>query len=287
MNNFEFKKFCLKDQAIKSNMGFLPFLDDLLSQLSSTKNQDSLIQFCLFFGAIFYVLQKFVPIPYGKSYTPGRFKIEIKDRVAYILCNFFGPFLFVYSQCSLPNGHIFSVPSVIFTIHYFHRIFIYSWFRKSSSRPWPLYTFLYYLCSNTLFGLLTSFLLIFSGKTFHIALQILLGIVILGFAVVAAIHDYKLCSLRHGGQNGYQIPNFFLFKWVSGPNYFLEIIEWLLFTLYLPFNLGAVAYVALVLANISGKAEWNHDAYIRIFKNKYPKDRAPWIPFIQNSRWFA
>jgi steroid 5-alpha reductase family enzyme len=144
----------------------------------------------------------------------------------------------------------------------------------------------YFFLAKFFEATIVSHALIFGGVRHHLALQLFLGAGMIGCAIVAAVHDYKLCSLRKSGDTGYQIPKGLLFRWVSGPNYLFELLEWVFFIWFLPMSLVLVAFGLLVMANVTGRAESNHDAYVkRLFKNKYPDDRCPYIPFVMKSRY--
>ncbi|KAH0785883.1 3-oxo-5-alpha-steroid 4-dehydrogenase [Histomonas meleagridis] len=131
--------------------------------------------------------------------------------------------------------------------------------------------------------------MIFSGKELNRSIQILLSVLFIGFAIANAYFDYKLCALRRAGDQGYQVPHGLLFEYVSGPHYLFELLEWLSYIFFFPFGFGFATAGIWLLAAITGRAESNHDAYLKkniLPKNvKYPTGRAPYIPFIENSKY--
>lgn len=269
--------------------GFANILDFFLIE----SNFSSFISMMIMIGIGGMIFITFYSFPYGKAYQRGKslLHVEIPDRVAYMIAHGLGPAIFVYAQLYYPNGDILSIPSLIFTAHSVHRALIYPWFRKSFSKPWPLETFLWYTFSNFVIGVTSARLLIFSPATWNKYVEILIAVGFIGFAIGAAIHDYKLCSLRLVGDHGYQIPKGLLFKWISGPNYALEILQWVCFIAYFQFGIAMATVGCFWLINLTGRAESNHDAYTKknLFGNKairYPDDRTAYIPFIKNSRYF-
>ncbi len=90
--------------------------------------------------------------------------------------------------------------------------------------------------------------------------------------------DGKLIHLRKPGETGYVIPQGGLFKCVSAPNLFGEIIEWTGFAI-LAWNLPAASLAIWTFANLVPRAVAHHKFYLSRFSD-YPKDRKAVIPFI-------
>jgi 3-oxo-5-alpha-steroid 4-dehydrogenase 1 len=105
---------------------------------------------------------------------------------------------------------------------------------------------------------------------------------IIGLAVFlagAAINiwaDNKLIGLRAGGEQGYSIPQGGLFRWVSCPNHFGEVIQWSGFAL-MCWNLPALSFAVWTAANLIPRAISHHKWYRNTFPG-YPQDRRAVIP---------
>ena len=266
----------------------IPVLADFLQLCRSGDFFDKFMQLALITSIAMLVFITFKAIPYGKNYTRGTslLRCEVRDRLAVILANLPGPVIFLYAQLYYPNGDVLSVPSLVYLAHYAHRVLVYPWFRSRQSKPWPLESVIYFAVTNFIVGITFARALIFGGTKHPIWLQLILAGACVCFAICAGIHDYKLCSLRTAGDSGYQIPQGLLFKWVSGPNYLMELLEWTVYLFYLPFGFYMAVTGIWLLVNITGRAEANHDAYTkRLFKSRYPEDRCPYVPFIKNSRY--
>ena len=235
---------------------------------------------------MFYVA--FFSIPYGKNYTKGKsfLRVDIPDRLAYMISHGTGPVVYALMKVFFPNGDFVSAQTILFLAHYSHRVLVYPWFRKSYSKPWPLESFLYYTATNCVAGATAARVQIFEGKNIPIWGQAIICVLFVAFAVGAAIHDYMLCNLRNAGDNGYRIPKGLLFEWISGPNYLLELLQWVSYCFFMPFSAGTAVFGLWLLVNISGRAEANHLWYTNHFKTKYPQERTAYLPFIKNSRWF-
>jgi 3-oxo-5-alpha-steroid 4-dehydrogenase 1 len=90
--------------------------------------------------------------------------------------------------------------------------------------------------------------------------------------------DSMLISLRKEGETGYTIPKGFLFNYISSPNLFGEIIEWLGFAL-MAWNLPGLTFIVWTCANLIPRAKNHHDWYHSNFQD-YPKERKIVFPFL-------
>uniref|UniRef100_A0A0K0CUJ9 S5A_REDUCTASE domain-containing protein n=1 Tax=Angiostrongylus cantonensis TaxID=6313 RepID=A0A0K0CUJ9_ANGCA len=90
--------------------------------------------------------------------------------------------------------------------------------------------------------------------------------------------DRILRSLRRPGETGYRIPRGGLFEYVSGANFFGEIVEWTGFAV-MSQSLPAFAFVFFTVCNLGPRAIHHHQWYLNRFPN-YPKDRKALIPFV-------
>jgi len=90
--------------------------------------------------------------------------------------------------------------------------------------------------------------------------------------------DNVLRNLRKPGETGYKIPRGGAFEYVSGANFFGEIIEWIGFAIA-AWSLPAFAFAVFTACNIGPRALAHHSWYLERFKD-YPKSRKALIPFI-------
>jgi 3-oxo-5-alpha-steroid 4-dehydrogenase 1 len=90
--------------------------------------------------------------------------------------------------------------------------------------------------------------------------------------------DTILINLRKPGETGYKIPTGGLFKYISCPNMFGEIIEWLGFAIMVG-SLPAWSFALWTAVNLIPRALDHHKWYIQKFSD-YPKGRKAVIPFV-------
>ena len=91
--------------------------------------------------------------------------------------------------------------------------------------------------------------------------------------------DATLRGLRKPGETGYKIPRGGLFEYVSGANFFAEIVEWLGFALATS-NAAGWTFFIFTVANLVPRGVDHHRWYHEKFKETYPRFRKAVIPFI-------
>jgi len=84
--------------------------------------------------------------------------------------------------------------------------------------------------------------------------------------------------LRKPGETGYKIPTGFLFRWVSCPNHFGEIVEWVGFSILIG-ALPGWSFALWTFVNLVPRTLDHHRWYKAKFGN-YPSERKAVIPFL-------
>lgn len=90
--------------------------------------------------------------------------------------------------------------------------------------------------------------------------------------------DGVLINLRKPGETGYKIPRGGMFEYVSGANFFGEILEWTGFAVAAN-SLPATAFAMFTFCNIAPRGAGHHAWYKRQLKD-YPLSRKAVIPFV-------
>jgi len=91
--------------------------------------------------------------------------------------------------------------------------------------------------------------------------------------------DSILRGLRKDkSDTGYKIPHGGMYRFISSPNYFGEIIEWTGWAI-LTWSLPGLLFALWTFANLAPRAMSHHKWYKGKFKD-YPKDRKALIPFV-------
>ena len=90
--------------------------------------------------------------------------------------------------------------------------------------------------------------------------------------------DYLILSLRKVKGPGYHMPNKFMHRYISAPNYFGEIIEWIGWAI-LTWSISGLVFAIWTIANLFPRALAHHKWYQEKFSD-YPKNRKAIIPGI-------
>ena len=88
--------------------------------------------------------------------------------------------------------------------------------------------------------------------------------------------DNALRELRQPGETGYKIPYGGLYRYISCPNYFGEILEWFGWAMA-TWSLPGLAFAVWTFANLAPRA-WSHHKWYHAEFNEYPLERKALIP---------
>uniref|UniRef100_A0A8C3M2J7 3-oxo-5alpha-steroid 4-dehydrogenase (NADP(+)) n=1 Tax=Chrysolophus pictus TaxID=9089 RepID=A0A8C3M2J7_CHRPC len=232
-------------------------------------------------GAVSALLLRFIPMPYGR-YSSRRFGWLLPARPAWLLQEL--PALlvpFALAACipawRLPNAVLLSC----FILHYVHRALIFP-FLIRQGKPTPFFTFLLAL----LFCIYNGYL---QGRSLSTYAEypsdwlkrpcFIAGF--MGWLIGMAINihsDHILRNLRKPGETGYKIPRGGMFEYVSGANFFGEILEWFGFALACC-TIESLAFALCTLFILGSRAKQHHQWYLEKFED-YPKNRKIVIPFV-------
>nr|XP_012330982.1 3-oxo-5-alpha-steroid 4-dehydrogenase 2 [Aotus nancymaae] len=167
-----------------------------------------------------------------------------------------------------------------FCLHYFYRTFVYP--LLSRGRPYPVLLIFKGIAFCAGNGFLQGYYLIYCAEypdEWYTDIRFSLGVFLFLLGMGINIHsDYLLCQLRKPGEITYSIPQGGMFTYVSGANFFGEIIEWIGFALA-TWSLPALAFAFFSLCFLGLRAFHHHRFYLKMFED-YPKSRKALIPFI-------
>ena len=174
------------------------------------------------------------------------------------------------------NGIILLVLS-LWVLHYFYRTILFPIKLKTKEKKMPLII----VVSAFIFNLFNGFFVgyeIGNISQLEFGTNTFIGLIIFFTGMyINRSSDNKLISLRQENKE-YQIPNGGMFKYISCPNHFGEIVEWIGFSIIV-LNLGSLSFVLWTAFNLIPRALNHHNWYINSFK-EYPNDRKAVIPFI-------
>jgi len=236
-------------------------------------------------GAItFPFLFKITP-PYGrhsnKSWGP-----MIDNRLGWFIMEF--PALVLFAFLVISGGglsdNVISFAFGLWMIHYVNRTLIFPLRLRTKKKKMPFII----VGSAFFFNLVNGFV---NGYWFGTLSpgypadwfsdpRFIAGILLfVGGWFINQYHDNLLINLRKkSGQSGYQIPRGGLFKYISTPNFFGEIIEWGGFAL-LTWCLPSLSFFIWTFVNLVPRAIDHHRWYKNNFED-YPAKRKAVFPFL-------
>lgn len=244
-----------------------------------------LIAFVIIALATFPVLF-FIVAPYGRHTRKG-WGPTLPPTLGWVLMEAPSPLgmALLYVLAPQPKESIHLVLLLIWQLHYVHRAFIFPFRRRGSQYDMPLTI----AASGFLFNVLNAYLngyYLFFMKPAHLASGAWFGdprfyagaaLFALGFYMNQHA-DHILFHLRKPGETGYKIPQGGMYRWISCPNYFGEMVEWFGWAL-LCFSPAGLAFALWTLANLLPRALAHHRWYNQKFP-EYPKERKAVLPFL-------
>ena len=185
-------------------------------------------------AVIVHITMFFVTAPFGRHST-DKWGITINNKLAWFVMEL--PSLAIMSYYLLAFRNNFDsfvwILFVLWILHYVNRTIIYPIRIKSTPKKMPLAIAMSAIFFNLINAGLNGYYL--SNQTvpeeydlnWICSTHFLVGILLFAIGMYINIKsDNILISLRKPGEIGYKIPKGFLFKYISSPNLFGEIIEW-------------------------------------------------------------
>jgi protein-S-isoprenylcysteine O-methyltransferase Ste14 len=171
---------------------------------------------------------------------------------------------------------------ILWLMHYVHRTFIYPFSQSGREKPYPLLLVLFAIFFNTLNGFVNGygvFHLYHYDSSWLLSWQFITGAILFisGFSINKTA-DEKLRGLRAQNKDVYVIPQSWLFKYISSPHYFGEIVEWAGWAV-MTWSLPGLAFFIFTFANLFPRAIASHRWYKKNFQ-EYPVKRKAVIPFL-------
>ncbi|NJC95694.1 MAG: 3-oxo-5-alpha-steroid 4-dehydrogenase [Anaerolineales bacterium] len=166
--------------------------------------------------------------------------------------------------------------------HYIHRSYIYPFLLRDGKKKMPVTVTLMAVVFNLGNAYLNGrYIFHFSDGRYTtdwlLDPRFIVGAVLFvtGF-VINRWADNTLRGLRKPGETDYKIPHGGLYRYVSCPNYFGEILEWFGWALA-TWSLAGLTFAIWTFANLAPRAWSHHKWYHEKFK-EYPVDRRALIP---------
>ena len=223
-----------------------------------------------------------VTAPYGR-HSKRNWGPMISNSLGWFIME--SPSLLIYLYWIIRKGDFSNIivvtASLLWIAHYFHRAIVYPLRLHTKGKKMPLlimaFAFFFNLVNGTINGYaITHFTATLSGwRIFSYVLGVTLFIT--GF-IVNQYHDKILIDLRKQNGNSYKIPYGGLFKQVSCPNFFGEVLEWGGYAV-LCLTLPSLAFFIWTFVNLVPRALDHHKWYKTKFEG-YPEKRKAIFPKI-------
>lgn len=230
----------------------------------------------LVLAAFVFPVLLFISAPYGRHYRPG-WGPSMPARLGWLVME--APSFFLFGALWWLNpgrgAPVVTLLGLLWLLHYAQRTFVFSLLMRDQQKRKPIATVLMAIVFNVLNA---------SGNAVGLHERPIDAPLIAGVALFLAgmainVHaDHVLRTLRKPGETGYQVPFGGLYRWISAPNYFGEIVEWVGFAIAAQ-TLAGWAFAAFTFANLAPRAVSHHRWYRERFA-QYPPARRALIPFV-------
>ena len=244
---------------------------------------NSFIIFWVVIAAITFIYLFFVSAPYGRHIRKGWGK-NISARAGWVIME--SPcvvIMVIYAfivRDDLQTIHVIFLS--LWLLHYIHRSFIYPFVIDMTNPKMPISiassAFFFNIVNVNLQAFGIYYLTEYSSDWINDDI-FYLGLTIFFTGMYINIKsDYLIIALRKNKGPGYHLPSKFMHKYISAPNYFGEIIEWLGWAI-LTWSISGAVFALWTIANLFPRAFAHHQWYKEKFPD-YPKNRKAIIPGI-------
>jgi 3-oxo-5-alpha-steroid 4-dehydrogenase 1 len=233
-------------------------------------------------AALIFVTLFFVVAPYGRHARSG-WGPTMDNRLGWIIMEAAAPVVFAVCFALGSNTRTATVLAffVLWEAHYIHRAFIYPFGLHGVAKRMPVAVMIpallfnaanAYLNGRYIFTLSDGYMNQWLGDPRFIGG---VALFIIGF-IINRQADHTLRNLRKPGESGYRIPYGGLYRWISCPNYFGEVIIWVGWAVA-TWSLPGLAFATWTAANLLPRARVHHAWYHERFPD-YPPERKALVP---------
>lgn len=237
-------------------------------------------------GLITYFYLFVQPAPYGR-HLQGNWGPQIPSWLGWIIQELPSPLFLTYFffKNGAPIGDWSNGAWILYglwVLHYMHRSIIQPLTNPGGNKPIPLM-----ICFSAIFFNLINGYVNGTGLSLNSSsnkegwltsprTMFGLSIMFLGFCINYQ-SDHILLSLRKPGETGYKIPYGGLYRYISCPNYFGEMVEWTGFAVA-SWSIPALSFALWTFFNLAPRAVKHHKWYHEKFPGEYPPERRALIP---------
>lgn len=233
------------------------------------------------FGAITLVALLFISAPYGR-FSRGGWGLSVKAKYGWLIMETPAVLMISYWFFHSQPNPVSIIMLLIWQSHYLRRTFHYPFKMKGRNKPFPIILVLFAIAFNCMNGFINGYY-VFQvseyGVDWFYDWRFILGVIVFYFGYyINTSSDRILTQLKKEGEHGYVIPYGGMFKYISNPHYFGEIVEWTGWAI-LTWSLPGLAFAFYSFANLAPRALSHHRWYKEEFQD-YPSERKALIPFL-------
>jgi 3-oxo-5-alpha-steroid 4-dehydrogenase 1 len=232
---------------------------------------------------IFWLLSR-VTAPYGR-HVKRNWGPMLDHRLAWMIMEIASPlsFAFFFLNGKQVKTFVVWLFFYLWIIHYINRSIVFPLRARMDGRQMPIVVMLFSILFNSVNGCLNGTYLGHIAppypSSWFLDIRFVTGsFLFLGGMLINYNADKVLIELRRPNTPDYSIPRRGMYRWITCPNYFGEIVEWLGFAI-MTWSLPGFAFALWTAANLLPRAVAHHAWYIERF-NDYPQDRKAVIPFL-------
>ena len=207
-----------------------------------------------------------ITAPYGR-HSNKKWGWMMDNRWGWIVMELVSPLLFAgfflsgANEKTSPMWFFF----VLWMLHYFNRSIIYPLRTKTQGKQIPILIVLFAVMFNSVNGWSNGYYLGTLGtpypEVWWYTPQFIVGAILFILGVFINFQsDNILLNLRAPGETGYKIPKGGMFRYISCPNHFGEILEWTGFAI-MCWNIAAWGFAIWTAANLIPRAVSHHRWY--------------------------
>ena len=172
---------------------------------------------------------------------------------------------------------------LMWQLHYIYRTFIYPALMRGGGKGFPVVLILMAMVFNAANGFINGYYLFHGQRAYALSWlldpRFIIGALFFLWGFYTHIRcDHILKNLRAPDETDYKIPYGNMYRYVSAPNYFGEIMQWCGWALAI-WSPAGLAFAVFTAANLVPRGIAHHKWYVKTFP-EYPKERKAVIPFI-------
>ena len=248
---------------------------------------DTVLTFAFVLVVMVFIGAAVMKSPYGR-FASDKWGVNLSPRLGWFLMELPAMLSFVFFYFQGRNR--FELVPLFFlfvwVVHYGNRGFVFPYLIRSPKGATASFSITIVVMGwlvTTLHGYLNAAFISDLGTHFTLDWftdpRFIIGIILFFSGYTINQHsDAILRNLRKPGESGYKIPYGGFYRWLSSPNYFGEIIEWIGFA-FAAWTVPAWVFAWFTSTNLVPRAFSNHRWYLEHFSD-YPKNRRRILPFV-------